>query len=240
MRSTILIVLCLVVLGIILPVCVFGQTAKPPKRVSDIAPLERIVNKDTNLTSNRIDIVAMESFSWTRTIGGFAMLFRESDSAKENFAFIPKSLRFRDLLDSIIAAEPRYQWKEKDGIIDLIPKENYPLLEANVARFFLRNATKEEMINGLQSTPEFLSATLKSGVQKNLVVSFDGICTETPQKNTINMSNATVQEILNEIVRLNGLSVWRYREYLVANDRTTRRFYSLDFIVNHGADCSSL
>ena len=168
------------------------------------------------------------------------MLFEENDSTIENFAFAPKSLRFRDLLDSIVAAEPRYQWKEKDGIVDLIPKDNYPVLEASVTRFVLKNATKEEMINRLQSTPEFLSATLKAGVQKNLGMSFDGICTKTPQKNTINMYNATVQEILNEIVRLNGLSVWRYREYSVANNRATGRFYSLDFIVDHGADCNSL
>lgn len=240
MRSPILFFVCWVVLNIVIVTCAVGQTAKPPKRLSDIAPLERIVDRDTNLTSNRIDIVAMKSFSWTSTIGGFAMLFKENDSAKENFAFTPKSLRFRDLLDSIVAAEPRYQWKEKDGIINLIPKDNYPVLEASVARFSLKNATKEEMINGLQSTTEFLSATLKAGVQKNLGGSFDGICTETPQKNTINIYNATVQEILNEIVRLNGLSVWRYREYSVANDRTKGRFYSLDFIVNHGADCSAL
>ena len=216
---------------------IFAQIHKPPKIVADIPVLDRkLVEEDLN--SGDVSTTVMKSFVRTFTMGGFAKVFTEGE--EQTYSFKPKSLSLKDVLDSIVEAEPLYKWNEENGIINILPKDSYSILETRIANFYLKDATKEEMIQALQDQPEFQSAIRKEGVEVNNFKCCGGLCSMEPQRNTIYMANSTVREILNEIVRLNGRSVWRYREFNSTWKSKTKKLYEIDFIINFGADCSAI
>jgi len=111
-------------------------------------------------------------------------------------------------------------------------------LETKISEFKLENATKEEMFSALISKPEFQGAVISANLERDTYYCCGGICARTPQRNNIELKDATVREVLNEIVRLNGFSVWEYREFIdKAKDRENKRYYKLSFLVDFGAEC---
>jgi hypothetical protein len=237
MQNAFVKIVCLSLLIFILTKDNFAQTATVSKFLVNIPLLDRKVDENTNFNLNTISEVAMKSFNRTYTIGGVSILFDGDEETK--YTLKPETYYQKDVLDSIVEAEPLYQWKIQDGLINLVPKKNYPVLETKINNFYIYNATKEEMIETLLISPEFQSAIKEAKVEKKPFYCCGGLCTTQPQRNTINLQNSTVQEVLNEIVRLNGRSVWRYREYSATYNEITKRYYDLNFMVNFGADCSS-
>lgn len=215
----------------------FAQTAKTPQYLKDIPPLEREVRKFyADWNSTEIRTVVMDSLHTTRMPGGFASLFYENKEPRYSFQL--KSLILKDVLDAIVEKEPRYEWKMENGVVNVLPKEKIALLETHVANFQLENATKEKMFSALISKPEFQGAVINANLERDIYRCCGGLCTTTPQRNSINLENATVREILNEIVRLNGFSSWEYREFSdKAEDGKSRRYYKLSFLVDFGAEC---
>jgi hypothetical protein len=214
-----------------------AQSQGVQKKRAQIPPLEREV-EGFNLFSIDVSVLLMKSLSSTRSPGGMAELPFENERLKYNFE--PKSLILRDVLDSILKVEPLYVWKEEKGVINLSPTENYPLLGTRVLIFHLDQATKEEMLDALQKTSEFQEALAAQKLETEPLGDLGGLCTETPTRNSIRMENATVQEILNQIVRLNKYSVWLYRESSLKNEAGAvgKKFYRLKFLVDYDRACS--
>ena len=155
--------------------------------------------------------------------GGFAALPDYSDARHE---FKASSSRLKDLLDSIVLAEPRYKWEMEQGIINVVPVNDYPLLDFRIAEFRMEHATIKELFAALTQAPDFRRALASFNLSEPplpdpnsdasgfMVIGFVGKRVEQPlRKISVHCKQATVRQILNEIVRQEGCANWSYLEF---------------------------
>ena len=180
-----------------------------------------------------ITTTLMTSFSSTETPAGISEIFTKSEEKRQTYNLTPNSLLLTDVLTKIITVEPRYQWKEEKGVINVFPIDDYEILDTRIPKFKFENKTKGELLDEIEKTKQFKKYLKKNKVTfptETMIVGLIG--SQPPRVFSIDMQNATVREILNEIVRLNGSSTWFYREYEMSYfGREPRRYYSLYFIV---------
>jgi len=143
-------------------------------------------------------------------------------------------MSLRDVLNSIIEAAPDYAWKEDDGVINLHPIADYPLLDTRVAEFKIEKATKEGLLKALEDSSEFKRALAENNLSEPRFVFCCGISSPVPPNlYSVHLKDATVREILNEIVRQNGHSTWLYQEFNSDFHEQNQRYYRLNFLVDH-------
>lgn len=61
----------------------------------------------------------------------------------------------RNVLDAVVQSDPRYEWEETDGVINISPKQNKsPILEAVVRSFKVNQLRRDDAIAALLELPE--------------------------------------------------------------------------------------
>lgn len=216
---------------LILSLTAIGQTTSSvrPDSKDDIAE-RRLCDDEKSDCSTFYDVFADDEISDVMYLttsfadlpGGFATLPEEDFEAKRSFS--PRSLKLKDVLDGVVSIEPRYQWEVADGVINLLPKAKYPLFDVRIADFHVENANVKQMLEALQETKDFQKGLTSLNMSKPHPIpssehgfGFIGLVgkpLEPKNKFTVSMKNATVLEILNEIVRKDGCAVWSYKEWL--------------------------
>lgn len=166
--------------------------------------------------------------------GGVAFL--KGEDGDQRYSFSPKSLKLRDLLDGIVAVEPRYRWEIEEGSINLLPVEDYKLLGQPISEFKMENATVQEMIDALKQRPEFKRALAElklseppepsAGDENGFAISMAiGRPREQKKRFSLERKNGTVRQILNEMVRTAGCGLWSYHEWDWRDSAGTERRY---------------
>ncbi|MCW5970179.1 MAG: hypothetical protein KIT57_16850 [Blastocatellales bacterium] len=122
----------------------------------------------------------------------------DSDS-KISINVLQKPLVFA--LDAIVHADPRYRWEINDGVVNLLPQDEFDsLLKVRVQVFQISNLNRLETKRAIGNLPE-IRAKLKS-----LGLEF-GPLGLWPQNKpdslrlSLNLHNTTLKEILNEIAK---------------------------------------
>lgn len=202
--------------------------------IEKVPILERkVCDPNFEWDSATITEVMMKALSTTDTPGGVSLLFNQNESA--SLKIEPSSMALRDVLNAVISVKPKYRWIEDNGVINLFPTENYPLLNERVAKFNVENETMNGLLYELKQTKEFQSALEKYNLS---VPSGPFFCcglqsSSPPRQFTIKMKDASIKEILNEIVRQNGKSTWLYYEYGDKDENQGHQYYELYFLVDH-------
>jgi hypothetical protein len=151
--------------------------------------------------------------------GGIAEL--PDFSEKSKYKFKPLTLKLEDLLNALVYAEPKYRWSESGGVLNLAPDEDLPLLNTVIAEFNVKDATVIEIVEALKANTEFKDATRRLNFGPRIRKDDDGYGfimgasgkPPTPAKKvSIRMQHSTVRQILNEVVRQEGLGIWSYRQ----------------------------
>ena len=97
-----------------------------------------------------------EALFVTRTAGGIAAVMDcEEDQATQRW--MPAGSSLRNVLDSIVLADPRFQWIVSDGdVVNLVPKDREPaLLETRIKSFSLKNVQNvDSALDLLLALPE--------------------------------------------------------------------------------------
>ncbi|HMS42282.1 MAG TPA: hypothetical protein PKE69_18760 [Pyrinomonadaceae bacterium] len=218
---------------ITVPIFAFGQTAK----VEVVSILDRQVNQ-SELDDEEIIPALMKSFYSTKVPAGVSGVFRDytKDEFEPKLNLSSKKLSLRDVLKEVTTLETRYQWKEENGVINVYPINDYPILDTVIAEFYLENKTKENLLSELLNTKEFQEYLKKNQLSVFPFQIISGLLGKQvkTRRFTINLKNVTVREILNEIVRQNGKSTWIYKEYEsnFLDKENTKRYYRLDFLVD--------
>jgi hypothetical protein len=136
----------------------------------------------------------------------------------------------REALDSIVQAEPDYNWSMDDGVVNLTPKSEEPaLLQTRISALKVKNARSIYLPLGeLMALPEVRESIARLGLsQAPLLLIGVGSLKPNEPGYTIDCQNVTLKEAFNTIVRAHGRAVWRYKETR-CNGKTE---YSLDFVV---------
>jgi len=233
----------------ILAVGVLGQN-KDSGQQSSANILERRLCEDSRLcnesavmdilsSDSHVSMVISDSLMLAELPGGYAALPNYSE--KDNYKFKPASLRMEDILNSIVVAEPRYKWEVSDGVINIIPIEEYPLLNLRIAEFRVEDKTVNQMIDALKQHPAFKQGLAALNLEEPHPVDTDngfvfglGKPLESKKRFSVALKSATVRQILNEIVRQDDCAVWSYREWYPPSEKATgnNRYYDLGLILN--------
>lgn len=136
--------------------------------------------------------------------------------ARDRRDFTPAGMSVRDLLDSIVAADPRYKWGVEDGVVNLLPAAGSPpLLDVRLAEFKSKGHVNK-LFRDLEENPEVRRRAAElgfhtgqpSGDGNGFIIS---LWANQPV-HEIHCRDCTVLEALNEIARrVRGCS-WAYRE----------------------------
>lgn len=169
---------------------------------------------------------------------GMSLAFENVDANEITKNINPKSYVIKDLLDQIVETDSRYKWKEYSGVINIFSENDYSILETRIPEFKVENEYPWKMDELLVQTKEFQSYLRERNLIDKipdpdnklgfLFIGFIGK-PDPRQKISIDLKNATVREILNEIVRKKGYGIWIYREYNLVSDGKFYQMYRLEF-----------
>lgn len=241
MKNSILI--SIAVLFLLFPAAYFGQSTE-----LQVFPLPKgCVIQEGNVLERKDCGIVWENkeFSWavgdifmqTDVPSGISVAFENAGGEEIIIDSNPTDFIVKNLLDEIIKFDTRYRWKETDGVINVFPRDEHPILDVRIAKFKVEKAEARELREKLVQTKEF-QKYLKA---ENLVDKvpdpenkygslFIGAAGKSSERHkiTLDLKNATVREILNAIVRQRGYSTWLYSEYDVISEGKTYHIYRLE------------
>lgn len=122
-----------------------------------------------------------------------------------------------DVLNAVVQSEPRYQWRERDGFIDVFPVAgSSPLLDTKINSFSAQDVDQTEAINRLLSLPEILVGMSEMNLSRG---DFNRVALRRERKRfSINLEGMTMRRALHEIAREGGGRFWISRRYGNRND----------------------
>lgn len=177
---------------------------------------DEYLNERVNVRKVTLPSLLDDSLVWREIPVGFVPA--ASDITKDRVMDVdPSGLSVRDLLDAIVAADPRYKWSVEDGVVNLTPAAGRPaLLDVRLAEF-KGKASVGDLFYALQRTPEVRRRAAELGFDAEKPAADDEngfIIFGAPQpKYDISCRDCTVLEALNEIARRSG-AAWMYREVM--------------------------
>jgi hypothetical protein len=116
-----------------------------------------------------------------------------------------------DVLNAIVKSEPRYQWREVDGVFEVFPiNGTNPFLEITISTVRLSDVTAAEAINQLMDLPEVRPVVMSMKL-KHRAANTSSRASE--QKFSINLGRVTLRQALNQIAKESGIRFWIFRKY---------------------------
>jgi hypothetical protein len=120
----------------------------------------------------------------------------------------------RDVLDAVVQSDPRYQWSEADGIINVSPKQNKsPILETVVRSFSVHKLNRVDAVTALFALPEVKGIVTQMGLSKSDFGSLPGPAYDNLPRLSLSFRNITVRKIMNEILKAEGSDYWVFFRY---------------------------
>jgi len=120
----------------------------------------------------------------------------------------------QDVLDAVIRADPRYQWKEVAGVINVLPrKARNPILEIPVRSFQISNANWMDVRQAIQMTAEIKGGFERMGLKERSAITVVGSGNNNLPKFSLDLRDTTLRGILNEILKVKGYSFWVFSRY---------------------------
>jgi hypothetical protein len=120
----------------------------------------------------------------------------------------------RELLQSIVEQDTRYEWKLVDGVINVFPKNDSDillgeLLSTQVAHFSVDNCQNRLTVRSNLLDVSSIKSKLEDAKVSPLVVAFTGIdLVKLGEKSKLNLSNKTLREVLNAIIKNSSTRFW--------------------------------
>lgn len=193
------------ILGSIIAIaCAWTSVSSGQQRPSKTTPLRMVQMKGIEMAH----LLAQLAADYGVTIG------LEVDPNKPNspITLDLQNVTFPQLLDGIVQSEPRYQWRENDGCIEVLPVNGgLSLLDAPIRGFQVKDVNRDIAINRLLGLPEVQALALSMNLKprpphppservKDEKLSFD-------------LSGVTLRQALNRIADDSGTKFWVFRRY---------------------------
>lgn len=141
---------------------------------------------------------------------GFEAIPRESNKIN----VIVEKGTVRNVLDRIVQADSRYEWKEADGVINVSPRLNKsPRLETVVSSFSVEQVNSVGAISAIFELPEVKTRVAEMDVKRRDFRSLPGKTEYSLPQFSLKLCNVTVRRILNEIMKAGGDNYWVFFRY---------------------------
>jgi len=117
-----------------------------------------------------------------------------------------------DVLNAIVKSAPRYQWRERDGFIEVFPVAgSNPLLDTMVSSFRTSDVDEAEAINQLLNLPEMKANMRAMSLHRRAL---GGTSTEKKDERfSVNLEGVTLRQALHQIAKDSGGRFWIFRNY---------------------------
>lgn len=199
-----------IVFGMLVAIA-FAQSPKVKQDIKPPALLDRQVPGDEAETLTTVGAFSL-ALNYTGAPGG---MIRTSSCEQQpaNQVWRPMGSPLRDVLDSIVLADPQYFWRTDDGVINLLPKTGEPqLLHVLISEFSIDDATSAmASLSQLLARPEITTAMTDLKLDWGLQVgTFPS--SPNPKKFSVHCKDVTLRQALNAIARMEGRAVWYYVE----------------------------
>jgi hypothetical protein len=211
------------IVSVVVPFNLHGQTLPVKRELTSDEILNIQMDGCTDWDNNPISFnhASMRDFliktHWCFQIPMGAVLLPDDDVKRYDFK--PRSMKLKDVLEAIAASEPRYRWSVEDGVINLVPKENYPaLLDVPISEFKAENSRIEFMIDNLEKMPEVRRRGEELGLHygEKTYVSLAGRADL-----SLDCKGSNARGVLNAIAKLRN-TLWLYKEF----EYQGRKYYS--------------
>jgi len=195
---------------------------------SDELQLARIrINHDVVVEDQRVLNIFLDVLRDTGVNGGFVDMTGCSDLAQGTLN-LKQGMTVREAMDTLVAANPSYEWRLEDGVVVLMPRAGVPVLLDTKIRKFQMDAKDREIPAVLQELlrlPEVREHANQLSLKPALGQGGPGVYEERPvQKEPArvhaNWQNLSLLDAFNRIVRMSRKTVWIYRETDCNGDKT--------------------
>jgi hypothetical protein len=158
-----------------------------------------------------------------RFSGGVATSDQQCSHGQESSISVPSGTRFDIALGQLAGNKTPFEWKLRDGVVNLLPAGSVPpLLQVRIRRFAWDRATSvREVMDRLRQLPEVSEEALKLGLVEAPIeggasaICIRGDCGKKPKPVSAieTEEGVTLLTVLNRIVRAHSGVVWSYSEY---------------------------
>ena len=119
---------------------------------------------------------------------------------------------FHDMLNGIVQSEPRYQWRENGGCIEVFPVSGgLSLLDTPIGSFQVKEVNRDLAINRLLGLPEVRAQSLSMNLKPR--PPYPPSERTKDEKLSFDLSGVTLRQALNRIAQDSGAKFWVFRRY---------------------------
>lgn len=212
---------------------VYSQTDKVFVNLAD----NRIRNVSSNSDGKYTIKGFIEEIFWNSDVPA-GIIWTKDENIYQKFPHHLQGLSIREALDLFVREKPEYAWEEiNNEVVNIFPKNGYSIMDSRIPEFKIDTEYPWKMDEYLIQTIEFQTYLSENNLidrvpdpeNKYGFLFIGPIGRTNPRaKRSINLRNATVREILNEIIIIKASGIWSYREYDLTSNRKFYRMYRLE------------
>ena len=185
------------------------------------------IDHDIVAENQPVSSILQDVLRGTGVPGGFAQIAVCSDVPKGRLK-LKQGTTIREAMDAFIATNPNYRWRLQGGVVNLMPRDDVPLLDTKIVEFD-KDATDREIPAVLQDMlglDEVRKRAAALGLKEGFWQGGPGAVEEHPVPRQpvpvhISLRNVSLRDAFNEVVRTSGKGVlWIYYETDCNGERT--------------------
>jgi len=193
----------------------------------ELQPANTRITQDIVAENQPVLWILQDVLRGTGVPGGFAEIAVCSDVPK-GYLRLSQGTTVREAMDSLVAANPSYQWDLENGVVNLVPRARVPLLDTKIVKFD-KGATDREVplfFQDLLRLREVQDRAAALGLKPGLGQGGPGSVEEHPVPKQpvpihISVRNLSLRDAFNEVVRKSGKGmIWMYYETNCDGNRT--------------------
>lgn len=198
-----------------------------PKKAQENASEDILQRKvpGNELEFHRTTDVFHSSLGRTRLPGGMVRIVDcEPDTLMQSWK--PLDSPLRQVLDTLVATDPRYRWQMQDGVVNLLPvKGEPPLLQTHLHEYEVEDLSSAlEALDRLLALPEVRKRMVDLRLKQGLTL-VKSLSSPNPAKFSVKQSGGTLRQALNAIALAQGRAIWEYVEiHCDGRDQVVIRF----------------
>jgi hypothetical protein len=125
----------------------------------------------------------------------------------------PSNSPLSQVLDTMVATDPRYRWQMQDGVVNLLPAAGEPaLLKTRLNEFHVEDiSSAREALSRLLALPEVKKGMRDLHLKPGIAIVTGGSAPN-PPKFSVKQTGGTLRQALNAIASAQGRAFWEYIE----------------------------
>jgi hypothetical protein len=188
------------------------------------------IDHDITAKNQQILVIFQDVLRGTGLNGGFAEIGGCSDSdLPQGSLKLKLGITVREAMDALVSVNPSlsYQWEWEDGMVNLLPRVDIPLLDTRITNFRMDAMDREipAVVEDMLRLPEVRAREADLDLREGLGQGELGAYEEHPIPRRpvavhVDVKDLPLRNAINNIVRAMPKAVWIYHEIDCGADKT--------------------